>query len=130
MSEENVESVRRLFAAWAQGDFDAGPEYFDRDVLLVLRTFDTGVYHGLEGIRDYARTLLEPWERYALELEAVEVNGDTVLATVRQSGVGKVSGIEGELRLFQVFSFRAGRVIRFDTFLDEAAARKAAGLSQ
>jgi hypothetical protein len=38
MSEENVERVRTVYEQWAKGNFRAGGELFDDDV--VFRTFE------------------------------------------------------------------------------------------
>jgi ketosteroid isomerase-like protein len=53
-----------------------------------------------------------------------------VLVSVRQRGVGTTSGVETELRYFQLWSFRGGKVIRMESTRDRAEALEAAGLSE
>ena len=57
MSRENVEVVRRIYERWADGDFRAGVELYDPNILLVLRPEfpEAGVYRGLDEIGSYMR---------------------------------------------------------------------------
>ena len=90
MSEENVEAVRGVYERWDRGDFSGSVELFDPAVVFVIGSGfpDAGSYAGLEGIRGYMRGFLEPWDRITIAAEELEDAGDTVIATVLQSGVG------------------------------------------
>src|SRR5947209_6624913 len=113
MSEENVEAVRAVFERWREGDFSATVELFDPNVVLILRPEfpDAGTYLGLEGVARYMRGFLEPWANLTMEAGELLAAGDTVLTDVRQRGVGTTSGIPTELRYFQLWTFRGGKVI-------------------
>ena len=130
MAQENVEAVRRVYERWARGDFAAGTDLLDPEAVLVIGSDfpDAGVYEGLPGIRKYMRGFLEPWTRVTIAAEELTDGSDAVLAAVRQSGVGESSGVETELRYFQVWTFRAGKVVRLENFRDTAHARAAAGV--
>ena len=60
MSQENVEIVRRLYAWWEDAAFqDPDPEIYDLldpeiEWDASRRTFDPGVFHGYDGIREFA----------------------------------------------------------------------------
>ena len=53
---------------------------------------DGGHYEGMEGVRSYMSTFLDPWESLTIAAESFEEIGDTVLVKVRQTGTGRTSG--------------------------------------
>jgi ketosteroid isomerase-like protein len=59
MSQENVETVRGLYAQWSQGDFRTDLDVLDPLVLFVLPPEfpDAGNYLGLECVRQRAEAL-------------------------------------------------------------------------
>ena len=133
MSDENVETVRRIYEQWAEGNFRAGVELYDPLILLVhgLGFPESGTYLGLDGVRDYTATFLEAWERMTIEAEEIFDVGDSVVAKVVQRAIGRESGIEpAELEYFQIWSFRGGRVIRLEVIRDRSEAMKAVGISE
>ena len=123
--------VRKVFDRWGEGDFRASVELFDPHVVLVLRPEfpDSGAYLGLEGVADYMRGFLEPWTHITIEADEFVEAGDSVLVHVIQRGVGDASGVETELRYFQLWSFRGGTVIRLESIRERDQALEAAGLS-
>ena len=131
MSDHNVEAVRDVYARWSRGEFPASVDLFDPQVAFVVRPEfpDAGTYRGLDRIAEYTRGFLEPWSRITIEAEHITDAGDTVLAAVRQCGVGGASGVVTELRYFQVWSFRGAKVIRLENLRERQEALHAAGLS-
>ena len=111
MSQENVEIVRAVYERWGEGDFRAVLDVVDPLVLFVLRPPlpESGTYLGVERLVDYTRGFLEPWSHITIEAEDITDAEGTVVARVRQHGVGSGSGAETELRYFQVWSFRGRR---------------------
>ena len=131
MSQANVETVRAVYEGWSEGDFRASAEVLDPHVVLVVHPGfpDAGTYVGVEAIAAYTRAaMLETWTRFTVEAEELVAAGDTVLATVRQHGVGRTSGVSAEMRYFTLWSLRAGKVIRIESFRDRSEALAAAGL--
>ena len=118
MSAENVETVRGIYECWAEGDFRGGMEFYDSEMEFVLSPDfpDTGTYRGQDAISAYMRGFLEPWQRLAIAAENIADAGDTVVASVVQSGVGVGSGVPVEVRYVQVWTFRDGRVVRLENF--------------
>jgi ketosteroid isomerase-like protein len=55
--------------------------------------------------------------------------GDSVFAAVLQSGAGNASGAATDFRYCQVWSFRAGKIIRLENFRERREAEEAAGLT-
>jgi ketosteroid isomerase-like protein len=133
MSQENVEIVRGVYARWSEGDFRASMEVLDPLVLFVHPPSlpEPGAYLGVDQVREFMRGFLESWSPLTIEAEDItQADGGTVVATVRQSGVGSGSGAKTDLRYSQVWSFRGGKVIRLENFREHAEALEAAGLRE
>ena len=132
MSQENVDVVRRVYERWGRGDFRAGTELFDPWVVLVLRKEfpDAGAYLGPEEINGYMRRFLEGWDRAVIEGEEFIAAGDSVVVRVHQQAAGKGSGAPVDMRYFQIWTFRGGRVIRLENFRAREDALEAAGLNE
>ena len=132
MSQENVETLRRIYAGWENGDFTGGLSIFERNVTLVIdpMTLDGGIFVGEEGVRRYMTRFLQAWESLTIAAKAFRERGDTVLVEVEQTGVGQDSRVPVDTTYFQLWTFRGDRVIRLETILSEAEALEAAGLSE
>ena len=132
MSEENVDTLRQMYERWAEGDLTAGAPDLDPEVLFVIRPpfMQAGTYVGPDQVRHYMGELVAEWDRYTIELKDLRSAGDTILASIRQHGIGRSSGAETKLDSFMVFTFRAGKIIRIDNLVDEVEALEAAGLSE
>jgi uncharacterized protein len=132
MSEENVDAIRAVYEGFGNGDFRASLDVFDPLVLFVQNPGfpESGTYLGLERLAEYTRGFLEPWTHITIEAEEITDAGDTIVATVCQRGVGSESGARTEFRYFQVWSFRGGKVIRFENFRERSEALEAAGLRE
>jgi ketosteroid isomerase-like protein len=130
MSEENLEAIRGVYERFGEGDFRASLQVVDSLVLFVLPPGfpESGTYLGIEELLRYTRGFLEPWSRITIEAEEITEAGDSVVATVRQRGVGSESGATTEFRYFQVWSFRGDKVIRLENFRERSEAIEAAGL--
>jgi len=129
MSQANVDAVRSIYDEWGEGNFRGGTELYDPHVVLVMGEGfpEKGVHWGREGVREYMHRFLEAWERVTIEAEEIEAVGDSVVAGVLQVASGKGSGVPGEFRYFQVWTFRGPAVIRLETFRERDAAFAAAG---
>jgi uncharacterized protein len=132
MSQENVDLVRQIFDGWGRGDLRTGVPHYDSDIVLVLREEfpEAGTYRGTDEIRKYTRQMLAPWDDFAISGEEFVDAGDRVLVRVRQHGTGLGSGAPGELRYFQVWTFRERSVIRIESIWDRDEALEAAGLRE
>src|SRR4051794_25354706 len=116
MSQENVKIVRRIYEAWATGDFRTTDRLDPHVVFVVQPDFpESGVFLGPEGVREFMERFLEQWDRLTISAEDVRPSGDTVLVRVRQQGIGRASGVAGEMTYFQLFSFRGPLIIRLET---------------
>ena len=91
----------------------------------------SGVYHGHDGIKQFFRQWLAPFESYHAHAEAFIDAGEAVVVRIRQGGRGKESGVEVEMPPYlQVYRLRDGRAVRIEVYSIEAEALEAAGLSE
>jgi ketosteroid isomerase-like protein len=86
--------------------------------------------HGVEGVRRWVEAFLDPWEWVRSEVrELVEVNDETVFLWNHVRARGKESGIEMEMEIFDVLTFRDGQIVLRRTWPARAPAAAAAGLT-
>ena len=136
MSQENVELILDALAAMNRSDTEAFLEAFhpdvvweeSGDVLPGLR----GTYRGPAGVRKWFETaFLEVWESFNVEVTEVANVGDAqVFLGTLTIARGAGSGVETELRAWQVFWFADGKVARRQVFFTRPEALEAAGLSE
>lgn len=123
-----MERVRAVYAAWARGEFATSLPLFDANIALVIDSGipDGGSYAGLDGVREYMLLFLEPWETIRIAGESFEEVGDSILVAVRQTGIGRGSGVPVDQRYFQLWTFRDDRVIRLEVIFNRQEALEAA----
>ena len=131
MSQENVEIVRAIYARFGEGDFRASVDLLDPHIVFLMMQDapDAEVYVGVEAVAAATRGLFDTWADFTLKAEELIPAGDSVLVSVRQQGVARISGVRSDERYFTVWSFRGRKVIRIETFPERAQALEAAGLS-
>jgi len=133
MSQENVDTVARVYEGWERGDFTASVSLLEGNVTLVIDPGipdGGGVFVGREGVRTYMTRFLAAWDSLTIAAESLKDVGDTVLVKVKQSGTGRGSGVPVDISFFQLWTFRGGNVIRLETILREEDALDAVGLSE
>jgi ketosteroid isomerase-like protein len=140
MSQENVEFLEGLFAGAAEMDkqalLDALPELIaqtcDPEIEWVEdpRRADRRVYRGHDGVRESWVRWLENFEEWGFEAERMVDCGDKVLVYAREEGRGSLSGGTIGQRIYNVYTFRDGKIARYEEFYEEQDALKAAGLSE
>jgi ketosteroid isomerase-like protein len=125
VSEQNVQLVRAIYEAWANGA--SARDLIDEDVEYVNPpdAVEPGTLRGRKSfarVRDaYPEFVVEP-ERY------VDVGDDVVVIAVAR-GRG-ASGLETQWKQGYVWTVRHGRAVRFRWFNDPRRALDAVGLEQ
>lgn len=61
MSEENVEFVRSILAAWKKGDYSS-TDWADGDIVFVEPMFEGAETRGIDGIRRRWKEFLGAWD--------------------------------------------------------------------
>jgi len=118
---------------WAEREFERIPEFFDPEVVIDLsrNVFNPDVYHGYDGVERFLQGVEETWESFDVEIDQAIDEGDTVVTASRISGKGRGSGVQTEMRIFEVWTLRAGRIVSVvGGYRDRAAALEDAGLAE
>jgi ketosteroid isomerase-like protein len=133
VSRQNVEVVRRIYEGPTSLDAMAKIlEFLDPDIEwapAIARRMTGASYRGHAGVRQWVEDTLEVWEEFWPEPAEFIDAGDHVIVDVRWRGRGRASAIEVDEKVTQVFTFRAGKITRAETFTDKRRALEAAGMT-
>jgi len=134
MSQENVEVVRRMLAAFAAGSLDAMTELVDPDInwrAAEGAVDDVGEMHGAVAVRRYVQDWIDTFDDFSVVVEELRDLGDgRVLAVQRLKARAKLSGIEIDLRYAAVSTVRDGKIVRGREYLSVDQALEAVGLRE
>lgn len=130
MSQERVDVVRGMYAAFGSGDIpsvlaalDPQVEWWEAENFIYA---DANPYVGpsavLEGV--FMRIGNE-WEGFAVSPEAVLDAGDTVIAHGYYSGTYKKNGERVRAQFAHFFTFRGDKVVKFQQYTDTAQFQRA-----
>ncbi|HZB46274.1 MAG TPA: nuclear transport factor 2 family protein [Pyrinomonadaceae bacterium] len=132
MSQENVNVVRALYDAFASGNIpfiiaalDPQVEWWEAENFIYA---DRNPYVGpsavLEGV--FARIAGE-WEGFAVSPEGILDAGDTAVGHGHYSGTYKANGGRVRAQFAHFFTFRDGKVVKFQQYTDTAQFARAVG---
>jgi len=132
MSEENVETVRRGFAAAMAEDWPTAlATVHPQAEILDFDIPDAGTYHGHEGFLAWLENWGSGWEEWRTDnVEFRPAGEDGVIALFRLVARGKASGIEAGRDDAIVYRLHDDQIVRLEYFNDQAKALEAAGLSE
>ena len=133
MSQENLDLVRSIYAAWERGDWSSA-EWADPEIELVsIGGLEPGHWTGVAGMARAWREFMSAWDDLRAEAAQYhEIDGERVLVIVNNRGRGKVSGLEigemdeGGANLFHVHD---GNVTRIVIYSDREEALADLGLA-
>jgi ketosteroid isomerase-like protein len=138
MSQENVEIVRRAYAAWepawGSGTADLGELLALMDDGLVLRTHapapNPGTWHGLQGFLEMTADWADTFDEFRLRAAEFIDAGDHVVVRVVVEGRGTGSGAPVTGTAWVVYSVRGGKIAAIDMYVTRDQALEAVGLSE
>jgi ketosteroid isomerase-like protein len=113
MAGSDREMVQRAFEAFSRGDIDGVLQLCDPDIVVRDPQRTGSVFHGPKGVRSFFEEWLENWEEYRTEPVEITEVAEELLVHARQTGKGKLSGIEINQDLFIVFRMRDGRFVEY-----------------
>jgi ketosteroid isomerase-like protein len=129
MSQENLEVVERAIAAVNARDIDGYLACCTQDVRLETPMEISGVYEGQDSIRRFFEDLSDTTGEFTLAVESLRSSGpDQVLAFLRLTSSGRISGIDTGSATGNVYDLVDGKIARVRIFLDRREALKTAGL--
>ena len=137
MSQENVEIVRRLYAAWLEEDYETVFQTYDPKIRLNPDPEAAWVgindeYVGHAGVRRYMAAVYQAFEGYRPEIEdIIGLDDGRVLTLAIEHGRGRISGAPTEAsRTAHLWTLRDGKAIQIDLFLDRSRALESVGLEE
>jgi ketosteroid isomerase-like protein len=131
MSQENVEVMRAVFAAWNAGDMDALRELIDPHVVMHPPPGwpEPGPEIGREAVMRQFEQLRDTWHGDALEPVGDFIHaGDRV--AVRQVWRVGGQGPPADMEMTNAMTIRKGRIVYQEFFWDHAEALETLGLSK
>ena len=135
MPQQNVERLRSFLLQDLEAEQDVAAldlSVMDPDVVFEDSVLPdhAGEYNGHEGLVRAARTWLEAYEEFTIDLERIVGTGDRLVSIHRFRGKGRRSGIEQSFRFAYLWSFQNAKVVRFASFRDPAEALEAIRLRE
>ncbi len=137
MSQENAEILLSASKAASAGTTVEEREFFlsilDPEIAWIVRggPLDLqGEFHGIDRARDYYARWASAWEEWDWEIEEAREQGDLVITQTWLTGRGRGSGVVLDMRIGQVWTFRHGKVVRYEALPTWQEALEAAGLSE
>jgi ketosteroid isomerase-like protein len=126
MSEENVEVVRRCYAALGRRDWDglwrqAHPDF-------ELHTQLQGSYRSPDEAQRFIEDRIAAFQSWAAEPEEFFESDDQVVVFVIQRARPKGSSAEITIKVADVWTLRDGSVLLLETFPQRKKALEAAGI--
>ena len=133
MSDQNVEVVRAMYAAFARGDREALVAHLDPSIRVHDRPVhpEASVYEGTEGFLRFAETDWDAFDEVIYEPHEFLDRGPYVVVPITQRGTGKGSSLGVEESIVNVWKLRAGKCVELRNYstMDEALAAVAASAS-
>jgi len=125
-----IAALREAYAAFNRGDIDAAVESLDEHIEWSepAEFPGGGTYHGREGAKRYLAQSREVWAEVASEPEQFIVHGNLVVVFVQARVRAKGSNDWQDVKLADVYTFRAGKAIRMQAFADRQQALRSVGL--
>jgi ketosteroid isomerase-like protein len=133
LSQENVEIARQAIDAWDRHDRAAWLALHDQDHEVVpMRHFpEADVVRGREAAWEFFANISDQFEQFPIgNAEIVDAGADKVLIHYRLEVRGRASGAGAQAGYWDVVTFREGRIVREQWFLDRSGALEAAGLEE
>jgi ketosteroid isomerase-like protein len=128
----NVAAAKRIYEARNRGDVDAVLAECDPDVEWQPHLVRLGrePIQGHAAVRAYMASLREDWESFRHEPEQFFDAGDKVVAFLHTYARGRGSGVDIEVPVAHVLTFKEGKCLGYVSYHDRAKALKVAGLAE
>jgi ketosteroid isomerase-like protein len=128
MTNANVEIARRVFDAWARGDFSEG-DAFDPDVEFELVDWpEPARTKGIDAMRRAWVATLSAWDDFrAVADDYIDADPHVVVLN-HIEGRGKSSGAAVRAECAAIMSMQAGKVVRLALHWDRANALRSLGM--
>jgi ketosteroid isomerase-like protein len=132
MSRANVDAAKRFYEARNRGDVEAVLAECDPEVTWHphLATLGGKPISGHDEVRQYMQSLQEDWVGFRHEPEEFFDAGDKVVAFLNTYARGRGSGIDVEVPVAHVLTFKGGKCTGYVSYHDREHALMIAGLKE
>jgi ketosteroid isomerase-like protein len=133
MSQENVEKLQAALAAFNRRDKPAWLALSDPGLENIPPSDwpESDPVRGPEPVWEFLVRAQDVWESSPFEyVEVIDAGEDTVVADIRAEVRGKASGAAVAWSYWQVCTFRDGKLLLMEWFVDRAEALEAVGLRE
>jgi ketosteroid isomerase-like protein len=132
MSQENVELFHRVNAAINAGDVEYAVRQTTEDVVLIAaRSAVEGAFVGHDGVRRFFADNAENFEQFRVRIDDVrDLGDDRVLAMGTIHVRGRGGGVETDIPMAGIATYRDGKLSRWEDLRERRPALEAAGLAE
>ena len=131
MSQENMRVFEKAMLAASRGDMEAFLRHVDEDIVwIAARSAVEGAYRGHDGIRRFFADNDESFDVFEPDFREVRDLGDRILAVGTIHIRARGSTVETDIPVAGVFTFRRGKLLRWEDFRERRLALAAVGLSE
>jgi ketosteroid isomerase-like protein len=132
MWQENVELFHRVNAAINRGDVEYAVGHSTEDVVIIAaRSAVEGPFVGHEGVRKFFADSATNFEVFQARYDDVrDLGEDRVLAIGTIHIRGRGAGVETDIPVAGIATYRGGKLSRWEDFRERRAALKAVGLEE
>lgn len=131
---ENLEKIRRGHEGFTRGDLAPVRGTVAEDVDWGTTGSFPGLepaYRGPEALERWMESVRSAWESFAVWTdEVIHDAGDVIVLEEGLRGRGRGSGAEVEMRIFVIYWFHSGKIVRRRAFDSRREAVEAAGLRE
>jgi ketosteroid isomerase-like protein len=130
LSAQNLETVRRLAAAFNDRDLDSFLTHLDPEVEFhsLRAQLEGRPYVGHEGARKMFADFDEDWDYLQIDVEELRDVDDAVVAGGRLRSRGHASRVDLNVPVAFLWRLRDGKVVYGKVFSEQADALRAAGV--
>jgi ketosteroid isomerase-like protein len=125
----NVAALRRFVEAYNEGDLDSLVAAADPDIEWEVAPEHPAAttHRGIEAVREYHEDWRNTVRDLRVEIHSVAASGDSVVSVCSLRGEGAESGADVEVEIAFLTTFRDGKAVRVEEFLDPEEAKRALG---
>jgi ketosteroid isomerase-like protein len=123
----NVAATRRFIDAYNEGDLDSLVALADPNIEWEVAPEHPAAttHRGIDAVREYHEDWRNTLRDLRVDLRSIAASGDTVVTVCGVRGEGAESGADVEVEIALLTTFRDGRAVRVEEFLDPDEAMRA-----
>lgn len=126
-ANENADAIRRAIDAYNGGDLDGLVAIAHPDIEWEVAPEHPAAttHRGIDAVREYHDDWRNTLHGLRIDLHSLAASGDSVVTVCGLRGEGAESGADVEVEIAFLTTFRDGRAVRVEEFLDPDEAMRA-----